>query len=98
MKEPGVTLSQRVHMQRHGFVEMHDEETIKWLFEMPSSVFSRMHYDAATQTLEIVFVSGKVYEYLSVPRREYDAMKAASSKGTYLNQHIKPKYSFRQTG
>ena len=65
---------------------------------MPSSVVSGMHYDAATQTLEIVFVSGKVYQYLSVPQHEFDAMKAASSKGTYLNQHIKPKYSFRQRG
>lgn len=77
-------------------MEMPGVEAIKWLFVMPSSVISHMHYDAATQTLEIVFVSGNVYQYLDVPQHEYDAMKAASSKGAYLNQHIKPKYTYRQ--
>ncbi len=55
-----------------------------------------MHYDPQSATLRIVFVSGLIYDYLNVPEMAYKAMKAARSKGTYLNQYIKGKFSFRQ--
>ncbi|HTL09650.1 MAG TPA: KTSC domain-containing protein [Chitinophagaceae bacterium] len=63
---------------------------------MPSSVIARIHYYAATATLEVVFVSGTVYRYKDVPAVVYDAMKSASSKGSFLNKHIKGHYSFEK--
>jgi len=63
---------------------------------MPSSVIANMIYDAASSTLRIVFVSGAVYEYRKVPAAIYSAMKTAKSKGTYLNRHIKPNYSYKK--
>jgi len=63
---------------------------------MPSNVIAHMSYDVVTQVLSIVFVSGSIYHYLSVPEQEYQAMKSAFSKGTYLNTHIKNKYPFRK--
>jgi hypothetical protein len=63
---------------------------------MPSSVIAHMSYDAVTQVLSIVFVSGSIYHYLSVPEQEYQAMKTAFSKGTYLNNHIKRKYRYKK--
>ncbi|PZF71233.1 KTSC domain-containing protein [Taibaiella soli] len=63
---------------------------------MPSSVIARMEYDQAKEILRIIFLSGNIYEYLAVPQAEYDAMRAATSKGTYLNVHIKGKYRYRK--
>lgn len=53
-----------------------------------------MSYNPATQRLRIVYVSGLVYDYKKVPQTVYDEMKAAFSKGTYLNQHIKGHYDY----
>jgi hypothetical protein len=61
---------------------------------MPSSVVANMRYDPATATLRIVYVSGMVYDYKDVPGKVYEAMRSASSKGEYLNRHIKGKYDF----
>ena len=53
-----------------------------------------MSYDPAKQRLRIVYVSGTIYEYKKVEQAVYDDMKAAFSKGTYLNQHIKGRYEY----
>ncbi|MCF0055923.1 KTSC domain-containing protein [Dyadobacter sp. CY356] len=61
---------------------------------MPSSVVAKMIYDDEQETLRIIFVSGMVYDYKKVPLKVYEAMKASDSKGTFLNQYIKPNYDF----
>jgi hypothetical protein len=61
---------------------------------MPSQVIARIDYDERKHVLDITFLSGHVYRYYAVPVTEYNAMKAASSKGSYLNEHIKKKYAF----
>ena len=63
---------------------------------MPSSVVAHMHYDVATKTLRVVFVSGMVYDYKNVPEKVYTAMKTSGSKGIYLNKHIKNHYAFEK--
>lgn len=63
---------------------------------MPSSVISYMTYDAEKAKLIIHYRSGAVYEYLHVPESEYASMRKATSKGTYLNKVIKPKYSYKK--
>lgn len=63
---------------------------------MPSSVVSAMRYYPDTGTLRIIFVSGMVYDYKEVPERVYKKMKAAISKGSFLNQHIKGKYDYKK--
>ena len=63
---------------------------------MPSSVVARIHYDAGSATLRIIFVSGTVYDYKGVPEEIYREMKASGSKGAYLNQHIKGNYLFEK--
>jgi len=59
-------------------------------------VIAHISYDGIKQVLTVVFVSGSVYQYLSVPELEYNRMKTAFSKGTYLNEHIKIKYRFHK--
>ena len=63
---------------------------------MPSSVILRMEYNAHTSTLRVVFVSGLIYDYENVPEMIYRDMKAAGSKGTFLNRNIKGHYTFKK--
>lgn len=49
-----------------------------------------------TFTLQIRFVSGLVYEYNNVPESIFNAMKATTSKGTFLNTMIKGKHDLRK--
>jgi len=55
-----------------------------------------MIYEAESSTLTVTFLSGAVYQYRKVPAAVYHAMKSATSKGTYLNKHIKGNYSFKK--
>jgi hypothetical protein len=63
---------------------------------MPSSVIRQYSYDAPHQCLRIVYVSGNVYEYFDVPAEVYEKMKASTSKGEFLNRHIKGRFSFER--
>lgn len=63
---------------------------------MPSSVVAHMDYNAEAEILRITYTSGNVYDYLKVSEKEVKEMKAASSKGRYLNFFIKPKHKYRK--
>ena len=63
---------------------------------MPSSVVAAIRYDASSSTLRVVYVSGSVYDYKKVPEEVYIEMKAAPSKGEFLNKQIKPNYKFEK--
>jgi hypothetical protein len=63
---------------------------------MPSSVIQTMHYDADTNTLRIIYISGAVYDYKDVPAKVFADMKAAASKGTFLNRKIKGRFAFEK--
>lgn len=47
------------------------------------------------ETLEISFVKGKVYQYLSVPFTVYQGLLRAPSAGAYFDQNIRGKYGFK---
>lgn len=53
-----------------------------------------MTYDQAAQRLRVHFLSGAVYDYIDVPESVYLQMKAAKSKGIFLNRKIKGKYAY----
>ena len=63
---------------------------------MPSSVVAAIRYDAPTLTLRVIYVSGSIYDYKQVPEKVYKEMRTASSKGEFLNKHIKPNYEFEK--
>ena len=67
---------------------------------MPSSVIAAMHYDAGACVLTVIYREkrGK-YRYFDVPPSEWEAFRAAPSKGTYLNTVFKEKqYRFERIG
>lgn len=63
---------------------------------MPSSVIESIKYDPVKEILRVVFLSGSVYDYKKVPASVYQAMKAATSKGTFLNRKIKGYFDYEK--
>lgn len=59
-----------------------------------SSNISSIGYDANTQTLEVEFNNGNIYQYFDVPQNLYDGLMAADSKGQFLSTQIKGNYRY----
>jgi hypothetical protein len=59
-----------------------------------SSVIRSIGYDSDSQTLELEFNYGPVYQYAGVPQSEHEGIVNADSKGTYFNANIKGCYPF----
>ena len=49
-------------------------------------------YDSGSQTLEVEFINGTVYQYYSVPDYTFETFTNAGSKGTFFNDNIKNAY------
>jgi hypothetical protein len=61
---------------------------------MPSTVIHRFAYDPARRTLDIEFVSGRLYRYREVPEEVAERFRSAFSKGRFFNAHIRDIYAF----
>ena len=55
-------------------------------------------YDEPSQTLEVEFSNGNVYQYYNVMQDVYDKLMASSSKGQFLNTYIKNAYAYARVG
>ncbi|HKG05053.1 MAG TPA: KTSC domain-containing protein [Pedobacter sp.] len=64
---------------------------------MPSTVVEKFEYDPEHKILTIVFKSGRVYQYKDVPYDAYISLRAARSKGRYLNKNIKGVYEYESS-
>jgi hypothetical protein len=51
-------------------------------------------YDETSQTLEVEFSGGSVYQYYNVSAALYEQFSQAGSKGQFLNTYIKNAYPF----
>lgn len=67
-------------------------------YSVASSNVASVGYDEATETLEVEFVDGAVYQYYGVPRNVYDQFMQDSSKGRFLNTYIKNAYGYSRVG
>ena len=63
-----------------------------------SSNLESVGYDSETETLEVEFSSGSIYQYYNVPDNMYEQLMQADSKGGFLNTHIKNAYPFSRVG
>jgi hypothetical protein len=61
-----------------------------------SSMIRSVGYDAASETLEVEFNSGKVYQYFEVPAEIHRELMEASSVGSYMQAEIIDVYPVRQ--
>jgi hypothetical protein len=55
-------------------------------------------YDALSETLEIEFKSGSVYQYYNVSESLYTQLTLAPSKGQFVNIYIRNAYPFSRVG
>lgn len=55
-------------------------------------------YDENTGTLEVKFVSGRVYQYYGVPPNMHGQLMRAPSKGQFFNTYIRRSYPFSRVG
>ncbi|OZG75391.1 KTSC domain-containing protein [Hahella sp. CCB-MM4] len=62
--------------------------------QVVSSNIASIGYDPDTETLEIEFLDGSVYQYYNVPNYEHDGLMSANSHGGYLAANIKGTYSY----
>ena len=62
-----------------------------------SSNISSIGYDVATQTLEVEFSTGIVYQYFDVPEPVYQQLMQAGSVGIFFNGNIKGSYRYART-
>ena len=61
-----------------------------------STTLKSVGYDPQTQTLELEFDSGSVYQYDNVPPEVYQGLLEADSLGRYLNENIDKSYNYRR--
>lgn len=59
-----------------------------------SSNITSIGYDEDSETLEIEFHNGGVYQYFDIPKGVYDEIMAADSHGGYLAANIKGTYRY----
>ncbi len=61
-----------------------------------SSMIRSVGYDAATETLEVEFTSGTVYQYVEVPPEVHRELMEAGSCGSYMRACVIDAYDCRQ--
>lgn len=67
-------------------------------YSVPSSNIASIGYDEGTETLEVEFLSGSVYQYYNVPLNMYEQLMQDGSKGRFLNTYIKNAYPYSRVG
>ena len=67
-------------------------------YPVASSNVQAIGYDPETQTLEVEFHGGSVYQYYGVPDHMHEQIMRAPSKGGFLNSYIKNGYPYSRVG
>jgi hypothetical protein len=55
-------------------------------------------YDQQSQTLEVEFSNGSIYQYYNVGSTLYDSFMQAPSKGQFLSAYIRSAYPYSRIG
>lgn len=63
---------------------------------MPSHVIRHFMYGPESRKLTVEFVSGRRYVYSEVPAKDVDTFRAAFSKGSHFNRHIRDRFPCRE--
>ncbi|VTU41175.1 hypothetical protein H4CHR_05910 [Variovorax sp. PBS-H4] len=63
-----------------------------------SSTIIAIGYDEPSQTLEVEFKTGAVYQYYNVTQALYEQLMQAGSKGQFLAYQIKNAYPYSRVG
>lgn len=55
-------------------------------------------YDQASETLEVEFTTGAIYQYFGVPMNMYEQLMKEASKGRFFNTYVRNAYPFSRVG
>lgn len=67
-------------------------------YSVASSNIASIGYDEQSQTLEVEFLNGSIYQYYNVPKNIYDQLMNDPSKGRFLHTYIKNAYPYSPVG
>jgi hypothetical protein len=59
-----------------------------------SSNIREAGFDPSSNTLELMFSDGRVYQYFDVPAEVYDRLVNATSPGRFFHQEVRGTYRF----
>jgi len=59
-----------------------------------STNIASIGYDEMTETLEVEFLNGSIYQYYNVPLGLYEQLMQQGSKGQFLNVYVKNAYPY----
>ncbi len=62
--------------------------------DVESSMLASVGYDEKTETLEVEFNNGGVYEYYEVEKEVYEKLLNAESLGSYFYHNIRDDYDY----
>ena len=94
-QQPRSVVDHRV-IEQHNVEEQLEEnlEAVMQRYSVASTNVASVGYDTETETLEVGFLNGAVYQYYNVPQNTYDEMMKASSKGKFLHAYIKNAFPY----
>lgn len=55
-------------------------------------------HDPRSNTLEVEFHDGGIYQYDGVPASDYSALVSSQSVGSHFHEHIKARYKSKRVG
>lgn len=64
--------------------------------KVKSSNLDTVTYNTKKRTLQILFLSGRTYEYMNVANAIFNALIKASSKGMYFDANIRYRYKYKE--
>jgi len=64
--------------------------------DVDSSNVKRVGYSDDNELLVVEYKNNTTYQYYNVPRGIYDSLITATSKGSFISQHIKGKFEFKK--
>lgn len=67
-------------------------------YSVASSNIASIGYDTQTETLEVEFLNGTIYQYYNFPENLYEELMREPSKGKFLNLYIKNAYPYSRVG
>ncbi len=60
-----------------------------------SQAIHAVGYDPEQRVLEVIFNTGRIYQFLDVPPQEYARLCTARSRGQYFNARIRDAFPYR---
>lgn len=57
-----------------------------------SEMIESIGYDTISETLELAFIEGQIYQYIEVPENVFMKLMYAESKSEFFNSYVKERY------